>query len=435
MSNTFDSIFVPKKKKQNTINDSYAAAAAATERGNIITSSGKKQTIIIVNSEQDNDRERRRDMLKTTEMRLHTHFQSLEQHIFINNINVSCQLGSYLYLDATTILQYCYYWVGEYSNRTLTESEWFPDILDGILKNLPTIEISGQYGLKYTKDNNATYCNLFKFVGTDLHRIPHAHFIARKDFSISDRENAPVLKGFAYILNALNKCFLTTYAPGLKSEFLVDNFIYNTIMEEFFEPSFIILTCFMQLLQYINNSFLYNLCVNKTINKDDVEYIKLDLHQKKIDILLNTCIKPLENFISKHEYLFKYNRTETDPPTNTSSSLLLENSNEQEEEFSKIIDQEEKKIDIEKSLEEKIEESINEYKCIDRNDINGMDKRIRLLNDLTFIVTSIKENFTNCYKIQKLIEDKWLDKSNYCSSQMSIRTKNILNHLKNSMNK
>ena len=254
----------------------------------------------------------------------------------------------------------------------------FNDIIHGVLHNLPIIEVSGQYGLKYRLDSNASYSLLLRFIGSDLHRVPHVHFTQRGACSNPDRENAALLKGFSYLLNPRNKCFLNVYAPGMRAELQADNFIYNTVLEEFYEPSFIIMTCFMLALNYQGKSFLYNLMVGKKVSKRVVNEIDLEITLKRMDII-QTSLEVLQAYVDKNSD----DNNDTEPLKD----------------------------------------------CIDMNDTTGYIKRSRLVYDLVCLIVIIKQNIHNLDRMYQCVADKWLEKSNYCAKQMSIRTQAMIDQL------
>lgn len=405
-----DSIFMSKKKRPSeVINDINSnkkqkgslgtpiiKTTTTTTRNDkdIIKSSPYSQTIIIVDNEQDNDKERRKVMTEKNTRRVHTHFQSIPKNIFNCNMGVVCQLAAYLYLDETTIQQYCLYWLGEYNNKTIANHLQFNDIIDGVLQNLPIIEVSGQYGLKYTRDTVASHCLILRFAGSPLHRIPYVHFTSRDGFKNPDRENAPILKGFSYIIQPSNKCFLTTYAPGLHSEFVDDNFLYNTILEEFFEPSFIVLTCYYLAFRDREKLFLHGIFEGKTVHKSIVNYAQLEITQLMTHLIKIKTI-PLTKFLDEFEYLFNKNTSTT------------------------TIDNDQNQL-----------KGLDTYGCIDANDKNAIVKLKRLYKDILELNILLVEYINDFPTLQKKIEEKWKLKSMYCSKQMAIRTMDILNKLK-----
>lgn len=349
-------------------------------------------SIVIVDNEQDIDRERRKQLSAQRTIRWNTHFQSIPINLFKQNILAVCQLASYLYLDATTVIQYCFYWLGEYNNREVPSHLLFNDIIHGILNNLPIIEVSGQYGLKYKLDSNSSYCLLLRFVGSDLHRVPHVHFTQRNASSNPDRENPALLKGFAYVTNPLNRCFLNVYAPGMRAELQADNFIYNTVLEEFFEPSFIVMTCFLLALNYQGKSFLYNLMVGKKVSRKIVNEIDLEITQKRMDII-QTSLLVLQEYVDKNS---------------------CDDSDEDDDSV---------------RTKGKVSTTVNERDCIDPNDKMGYIKRSRLVYDMVTIIVIIKQNIHHLDRMYMAIAEKWLEKSNYCAKQMSIRTQRMIDQL------
>lgn len=335
------------------------------------------ETIIEKAGSLDDDRERRKELATKSVIRAHTHFQSIPDYIFYTNIEAVAQLAAYLYLDADTVLQYTYYWLGEYGNNNIPREMLFNNMIEGILSYLPCIEIHGQYGLKYTSDRTDSYTMLLRFAGSELHSVPHAHFISRNNFSNPDRENASLLKGFAYIINPHNRCFMSTYTPGLRSEFAIDQFIYNTVLEEFFEPSFLVITCYMHNVRYINNQLAYNLFAGKQVTKKLFDQLQLQLTQKKME-LVGKSIIVLEQFIEKHT---------------TEGDIIADGC------------------------------------CIDVNDEYVKEKMARLLYDLITLVLILKDNIHHIDTMQTKVDALWLEKSNYCAAQMGARAEKIFNKL------
>lgn len=351
--------------------------------------------IVKVDAEEDNDRERRKKLSIVCRARWQTHLQSVAPDIFTQNIVAVSQLASYLYLDPTTVIQYCYYWLGEYNNREIPPHLLFNDLIRGVLTNLPYIEVSGHYGLKYKLDGRSSYCLLFHFAGSELHRVPHVHFTQRGTSS-SDRENAALLKGFAYLTNPTNKCFLNVSGSGMRAELQADNFVYNTVLEEFFEPSFIIMTCFLLAINYQAKSFLYKLVSNKKVRRRVLDEINLELTQKRMDLIL-TSLTVLEEYVEAH--------SEDDIE---SDHIVIEG--------------------------ERVKRRVKQYDgidrdCIDLNDATGHLKRSRLVYDLVTLIAIIKENIHDPSRMQQCVAQKWLEKANYCAKEMPIRMQSIIDKL------
>lgn len=408
-------LFMPKKEKSektlkrpseliNELNSKDAQQGDQKRIKKAPRNIDEEYHIVKVDTQEDNDRERRKKLCQQRQIRWNTHFQSVSLALFKQNIISISQLASYLYLDATTVIQYCFYWLGEYNNREIASHLLFNDLLRGILYNPPLIEVTGHYGLKYKLDGRSSYCLLLRFIGSDLHRIPHVHFTQRGTSSNPDRENAALLKGFAYITNPLNKCFLSVSGAGMKAELQADGFVYNTVMEEFFEPSFIIMTCILLALNYQGKSFLYNLMVGKKVSRRLVNEIDLEMTQKRIE-LIQTSLSVLEEYIEAH--------TEDD----------VADSRKGEEEG----DDEPRRVNRRVKKEEDGIAYVRD--CIDINDERGHLKRSRLVYDLVSIVVAIKENVHDLNRMHQCVAQKWLEKSNYCAKQMSLRTQSMIDQL------
>lgn len=350
--------------------------------------------IVKVDADEENDRERRKKLSVVRHTRWQTHLHSVTPDLFTQNIVAVSQLASYLYLDPTTVIQYCFYWLAEYNNREIQPHLLFNNLIHGVLTNLPYIEVSGHYGLKYKLDGRSSYCLLFHFAGSELHRVPHVHFIQRG--ASSDRENAPLLKGFAYLTNPTNKCFLNVSGSGMRAELQADNFVYNTVLEEFFEPSFIIMTCFLLAINYQAKSFLYKLVANKKVRRRVLDEITLELTQKRMDLIL-TSLAVLEEYVEAHS--------------------------EDDIEADHVVTE-----------GEQVKRRVKPYDgidrdCIDINDANGHLKRSRLVYDLVTLIAIIRANIHDPDRMQQCVAQKWLEKANYCAREMAIRMQSIMDKL------
>lgn len=375
-----DGLFMPKRTKRPSeliteLRLSESSHSTDESRSSSSGDSNGRDRVVIVKRMIDNDKERRAHLSKDRITRWNTQMHSVDGALFKQNVIATAQLAAYLYLDATTVIQYCFYWLGEYNNPEVASHLLFNNMIDGLLRHLPILEIAGQYGLKY-KLNGASDCALLlRFAGSDLHRVPHVHFTQKGTTCNPDRENAPLLRGLSYAVNPLNKCFLNVSGPGMHAELQADNFVYNTVLEEFYEPSFIILTCYMLTLNYQRKTFLYNLVSGKKLNKRVVAELQLELDMKCID-LIETSLIVLETYVN----------TNLETPTLTKD-------------------------------------------CIDVNDKNGTEKRARLVYDLVALIVVMREHKHDREKMYACVAEQWLEKAKYCASEMATRMTTILEHL------
>ena len=385
-----EGLFIPKRTKRPSELIGELQRSEESKKRRQETSQGGDR-VVIVKRVLDNDRERRAQLSRARITRCNTLVQSIDDTLFKQNIVVAAQLAAYLYLDATTVIQYCFYWLGEYNNKEVPSDLLFNDLINGVLYHPPVLEIAGQYGLKYKLDNHSSYSLLLRFAGSELHRVPHVHFTQRGTVSSPDRENAPLLKGLAYVLNPRNRCFLNVSGPGMPADLQLDHFIYNTVLEEFYEPSFIILTCFMLTLNYQRKSFLYNIVAGKKVNKRVVTEIELELGQKRID-LIQTSLSVLEAYVDAN----LHNTEEDEESGRTKQSIMTS---------SLVRD------------------------CIDPMDTDGTIKRTRLVYDLVALIVVMRQHRNDIEQLYASVAEQWLEKAKYCASEMATRMGSIIEHL------
>ena len=84
---------------------------------------------------------------------------------------------------------------------------------------------------------------MLHFAGSELHRMPNEYFVQQR--------NQTLLEALRYIIDPLNECFLVRQAYGLRGEVEFDAFVYNRVLNYFYEPSFHILTSYMLYVNYL----------------------------------------------------------------------------------------------------------------------------------------------------------------------------------------
>ena len=358
--------------------------------------------VIVVDTQKDIDRERRRQLDLVNRTRIHSHFQNLQPHLFVNNCLAVGQLAAYVYLDAMTITQCCFYWLGEYNNKMVAPNLLFNDIVEGVLTNLPQLEISGQFGLKYTKATNTAYCKKLRFLGSPLHQIPDVHFDLRLDRD--ERKNRGIyhpnhalLKGLGYVTQPLNRCFLSVHSPGSQAEFRADHFVYNTLLEDFFEPSFVLIALYHYALDGIEEKLLRRLFDGCTIQKSLVQYAQLEIQQWLV-FRVKTMLQPLHRFIEQVTPLVRHTFSVGDQDGGGGGDDILDP-------YPPLAD------------------------CIDRHDQRRVEKLRRLYCDVVGMARLLEENALDLTSLQRGLREKYTEKAAYCASQMPVRMQLLMNKL------
>ena len=288
------------------------------------------------------------------------HGQDIDPSLFYRNISTVCQIGSHFHLDCGTVIQSCFYWLAEYSNRSVPVHHYLKSIIQGIYQQAPVVELAGHFGLKYESDLAASYCLLLRFIGPLSHSIPSAYF--------TKNENLGVLNAFSYIVNPDNQCFISFSSSGMKSEVQVDYFHYDLIMQNFYEPSYYIMTLLVLVLDYLDNRLI------KTI------FSELNQVKKKV-----------------YSYVESEVQSKSHQIINSVLELLL-------------------------SIEE------TELVCFRHGDL---DKMNRFMQDILNITTIIQESIHDFKQMNEKMFDLWVVKTKYCMEQKASRSRNVLNTMCN----
>ena len=373
-----------------------------------------QQTIVLVENERERERDKRATMQQASALRVHTHFQAVPPHIFIVNCLAVSQLAAYLYLDAMTVTQCCFYWLSEYSNKSVAPHLLFNDCVEGLLSHLPVLEINSQYGLRFTQADQPVYCNRVRVAGSPLHQIPDAHFALRLETNNTQQQqqqqqqhhhhhhhpNHALFKGLAYVTQPLNKCFLHVYTPGSRTEFQADHFLYNTVLEEFFEPSFLIIALYHHALDTTDSRLVSRLFSGYKVPRSLVDYA-----QNEVTLALthrvHTMIQPLRRFLEQVTPLVRHTFT---PQEEDGCSPTPQSPREDDE----------------------YDQNPPLAACIDRADHNRIVKLRRLFVDLMRLANLLDDHRLDYAAMQRELKALYTEKADYCAAEMALRMETIL---------
>jgi hypothetical protein len=195
---------------------------------------------------------------------------AISNDTMVSNIIVSSAFGINLYLEAPTVMRYCLYWLSQYSNSTIKQEFWFYEMITTLIDNPVGIELISDIGFPAITDTLLRYRYLFSFMGSDMNRVPTVIFESQK--------NDAFFYALSYFEDPDNKCFLEANNGGLRGEISLSRFNYNHILDHFFEPSFIIITCFAIAVPYLIHASIRNIIRPK----------KPQTHKKKTYIQLKS---------------------------------------------------------------------------------------------------------------------------------------------------
>lgn len=197
-----------------------------------------------------------------------------------SNTIISSAFGINLFLEPTTVLRYCLYWISQYSNSVIKPEYWFNDIITNILTRPIAIELVSDIGFPAITDKLIRYRYLFSFIGSPLHSVPTVIF--------ETQMNDAFFYALSYFEEEDNKCFQYANNGGLRGEVHLSLFNYNHILDLFFEPSFIIVTCFAVAVPYLLHGSIHNIIHpkdSKTLKKQAYIALKNEIYYHNTPII------------------------------------------------------------------------------------------------------------------------------------------------------
>lgn len=159
------------------------------------------------------------------------------------NALVSAVWAIEMYMEPVNVMHTCMYWLSQYANYKVPESQWFNDLIEGLMYQPVRFSLSASQGFAHAESKHAKYVLLMHLAGSALHKIPDEYFI--------QRDCIEVMECLAHFLVPTNKCFLTTNTFELKGEVTLATFQYNRVLSYFYEPSFLIITAYMLYVHYL----------------------------------------------------------------------------------------------------------------------------------------------------------------------------------------
>lgn len=163
---------------------------------------------------------------------------------------VSAFWACHLYLEPVNVMHLTLYWLSEYVNYKLPESEWFSDHIRQLINSPIRFELTSSQGIAYVHTNLSKYSLLMYVCGSPLHQIPSEYFV--------HQDAVEMLECLCHFLEPSNQCFLVKNTFSLKAELELAAFQYNRILSYFYEPSFLIITSYLVYLHYLLSMPQYN---------------------------------------------------------------------------------------------------------------------------------------------------------------------------------
>lgn len=160
-----------------------------------------------------------------------------------DNALVSAVWAVEMYMEPKNVMHCCMYWISQYANYKEPESQWFNDLIGGIMYQPLRLSINANQGFAHTESKQSKYTLLMHIAGSSLHKIPDEYFILHDCLQLMECHE--------HFLSPANKCFLTTNTFELNGEVTLATFQYNSVLSYFYEPSFFIITAYLLYVHYL----------------------------------------------------------------------------------------------------------------------------------------------------------------------------------------
>lgn len=163
-----------------------------------------------------------------------------------DNVKVACELAIHLYLEPVNVMSHVLYWLSKYSNYKKPEKFWFNDYIRNIIKYPVQLSFTSSRGIPHVHHTLPKYALLMNFAGGDLHKVTTEFYVSN--------EKALILECLNYITSPENACFLAKNTFGLRGEIEISEFVYDSVMSFFYEPSFYIIASYLIYVNYMLSS-------------------------------------------------------------------------------------------------------------------------------------------------------------------------------------
>lgn len=238
-----DSFFIPQRP------DRKQKALCEVKRDPSEHKKAKRHYVngVLVFDEAYEKDERKKEEEARYEKRMDVEFEYAENAESFEIKRANAMIASYwachLYLDPVNVMYSTIYWLSQYVNYKLPESEWFSDHITNLMINPLRFELTSSQGIAYVHSNLSKHTLLMHIAGSPLHKIPSEYFV--------HKDAVEVLECLCHFLEPRNQCFLVRNTFGLRGELELAAFQYNRILSFFYEPSFLILTSYFVYVHYL----------------------------------------------------------------------------------------------------------------------------------------------------------------------------------------
>jgi len=169
----------------------------------------------------------------------------VKKDVISNDLNYTIALGSQLFLNPVNVIVISNFILGSYCNDQGNNNslKWFDEMITNILTHPVQFKISGYFGMSTNYSKKEKPVLFIKLFGNILCEISLEQFLK---YSIPR-----IHESIQYLIRPENKCFLQINNDGLKGEFFIEFFQNNHLLNDIFEPSFIIITLYRRYIELI----------------------------------------------------------------------------------------------------------------------------------------------------------------------------------------
>lgn len=157
------------------------------------------------------------------------------------NILVTAFLAINLYLHPPTVYATALYWEAGYANcaiKTTNGVDWFVDHIERLLSHPARLAITSARAVSHNQSQQMKHNLLLQFAGSDLHKVANEYFIVL--------QNRSLLEALVALLRqpSEKRPFALEEHQGLRGELELDDFLYNNVLNYFYEPSFHVIAAY-----------------------------------------------------------------------------------------------------------------------------------------------------------------------------------------------
>jgi hypothetical protein len=199
------------------------------------------------------------------------------------NINIAKIFAANLFLNPSSIESIAFYWFIQYSDPSHSIFDRFPSLIEGILENDIRLTFISWNGMASIRNIEEEYVIIMKIIGTEKHGLPVQYFAHQKNY--------PLLYTISHLLDPDNKFFRQIDSNTIEGELVIHLYEYNIHLKEMFDPAFLIMSCYIQLVNFLVNKSKLEPNQKMKIIKDSIKILKEDDYYNDNPFNTNNTIK------------------------------------------------------------------------------------------------------------------------------------------------